>query len=270
MIVWLASYPRSGNTWIRALISNYLYSKKEDTLKNLESIDLFPSAKYFSGLIDKKKIDENKKNIFKNYILAQEKLNLNKKINIIKTHCFAGKVEGSEFSNSENTAGFIYIVRDPRSVAVSNSYHEEISISKSVDQILNPKRFSNVQELYMEFRSSWKNHYLSWRNKKWNGLFIKYEDLHNDTFNNLKKILIFMEKFVKIEIDENKIKDVIKVSSFNNLSKMEKTSGFKENPSKEKFFRKGLVDEWKKSLSSDLILKIEESFKKEMKELNYL
>ena len=94
MIVWLASYPRSGNTWIRALISNYLYSKKEDTLKNLESIDLFPSAKYFSGLIDKKKIDENKKNIFKNYILAQEKLNLNKKINIIKTHCFAGNVEG--------------------------------------------------------------------------------------------------------------------------------------------------------------------------------
>ena len=66
------------------------------------------------------------------------------------------------------------------------------------------------------------------------------------------------------------VKDVIKVSSFNNLSKMEKTSGFKENPSKEKFFRKGLVDEWKKSLSSDLILKIEESFKKEMKELNYL
>ena len=270
MIIWLASYPRSGNTWIRALLSNYLYSKEPDTLKNLESIDLFPSGRYFSGLIDKKKINENKKDIFKNYILAQEKINLNKKINIIKTHCFAGKVEGSEFSNSENTAGFIYIIRDPRSVAVSNSYHEEISISKSVDQILNPKRFSNVQELYMEFRSSWQNNYLSWKNKKWEGLFIKYEDLHNDTFNNLKKIIIFMKKFVKIEIDEKKIKETIELSSFNNLSKIEKKLGFKENPSKEKFFRKGLVDEWKKSLSKDLIIKIEENFKNEMKELNYL
>ena len=270
MIVWLASYPRSGNTWVRALLSNYLYSEKENTFENLEHIDLFPSSKYFNNLIDKKEINENKKDIFKNYILAQEKLNLNKKINIIKTHCFAGKVEDSEFSNSENTAGFIYIIRDPRSVAISNSHHEEINISKSVDQILNPKRFSNVQQLYMEFRSSWKNHYLSWKNKKWEGLFIKYEDLHNDTFNNLKKIIIFMKKFVKIEIDEKKIKETIELSSFNNLSKIEKKLGFKENPSKEKFFRKGLVDEWKKSLSKDLIIKIEENFKKEMKELNYL
>ena len=65
MIIWLASYPRSGNTWIRALLSNYLYSKEPDTLKNLESIDLFPSGRYFSGLIDKKKFKQIKKDIFK-------------------------------------------------------------------------------------------------------------------------------------------------------------------------------------------------------------
>tara|TARA_B100000287_G_scaffold30110_1_gene28321 strand:- start:894 stop:1262 length:369 start_codon:yes stop_codon:yes gene_type:complete len=122
----------------------------------------------------------------------------------------------------------------------------------------------------MEFRSSWQNHYLSWKNKNWEGLFIKYEDLHNDTFNNLKKILVFIKKYIEIEIDENKIKEVINISSFNNLSKIEQTLGFKENPSKERFFRKGLIDEWKKSLSKDLIIKIEENFKKEMKELNYL
>ncbi len=270
MIIWLASYPRSGNTWLRAFLSNYLYRKEEETLKNLELIDLFPSEKYFSELINKKEISENKKNIFKYYVLAQDKLNLNNKINIIKTHCFAGKVEGNDFSNSENTAGFIYIVRDPRSVAVSNSHHEEVDIEKSVEQILNPNRFSNVQDIYMEFRSSWKNHYLSWAQKKWNCLFVRYEDLHSDPFTNFKKILIFIKKFMPIEINEEKIKEVIEISSFKKLTKIENKLGFKENVSKEKFFRKGLIDEWKKALPKNLITKIEKNFEKEMKELNYL
>ncbi len=73
MIIWLASYPRSGNTWIRALLSNYLYSKESDTLKNLESIDLFPSGKYFSGLIDKKKLMKTKKIYLKTIFLRKKK-----------------------------------------------------------------------------------------------------------------------------------------------------------------------------------------------------
>ena len=192
MIIWLASYPKSGNTWVRAFLTNYLYYKEGTILENLSSIDLFPSEKYFKGLINKQEIVENKKEIYKYYLLAQDKLNLNNKINIIKTHCFAGKVEGIDFTNSENTAGFIYIVRDPRSIAVSNAYHEEVDFDYSVDQILNPNRFSIIQDIYLEFRSSLKNHYLSWSKKNWHNLFIKYEDLHLDPFSNFKKILFFI------------------------------------------------------------------------------
>ena len=270
MIIWLASYPKSGNTWVRAFLTNYLYYKEGTILENLSSIDLFPSEKYFKGLINKQEIVENKKEIYKYYLLAQDKLNLNNKINIIKTHCFAGKVEGIDFTNSENTAGFIYIVRDPRSIAVSNAYHEEVDFDYSVDQILNPNRFSLIQDIYLEFRSSWKNHYLSWSKKNWHNLFIKYEDLHLDPFSNFKKILFFIKKFRPIEINDEKIKEVIEKISFKNLSQVEKNYGFKENASKEKFFRKGIIDEWKKTLSKKLILKIEDNCKNEMRELDYL
>ena len=76
--------------------------------------------------------------------------------------------------------------------------------------------------------------------------------------------------FVKIEINESKIHDVIEKCSFKNLSEIEKKDGFTENYNRTKFFRKGLTDEWKTELDKNLIKKIETNLENEMKELNYL
>ncbi len=113
-------------------------------------------------------------------------------------------------------------------------------------------------------------HAQSWINSSWPKIVIKYEDLHSDTFNNFKSILIFIKKFIKFEIEDKKIKKTIDICSFKNLSKEENKSGFKEKTGNENFFRKGEIDEWKKILPKNLISKIEQKFEKEMKELNYL
>ena len=283
MIIWIASYPRSGNTWVRSLLSTYLYYKKDNTVfENIKKIINFPNINHFQGIFeinefseeelkDKKKKDKKKFEISKYWISAQKKINLNKEITFLKTHNFGGSLEGNDFSNSENTLGVIYIVRDPRSVAVSNAYHNNISFEQSVNDLLDDKIFATNDGNLLEFRSSWKVNYLSWKNRAYPKLILRYEDLHADTFQNFKKILNFVNDFQKIDIDDAKIKQTMNLCDMKSLSKLEDSQGFHEKLlSQEKFFRKGLVDEWKSKLEEHQIKKIEEAFYKEMKELKYL
>ena len=283
MIIWISSYPRSGNTWVRAFLSTYLYSEKSSTVfENIKKITNFPNINQFKGIFeinefseeelkDKKKKDKKKFEISKYWISAQKKINLNKEITFLKTHNFGGSLEGNDFSNSENTLGLIYLVRDPRSVAVSNAYHNNISFDQSVDDLLDEKIFATNDGNLLEFRSSWKVNYLSWKSRTYPKLILRYEDLHADTFKNFKKILNFVNDFQKIDIDDVKIKQTMNLCDMKSLSKLEDSQGFHEKLlNQEKFFRKGLVDEWKSKLEEHQIKKIEEAFYKEMKELKYL
>mgnify|MGYP000194514081 FL=1 len=100
MIIWIVSYPRSGNTWVRSLISTYLFSEKENTVfENIKKIINFPNIKHFKEIFEinefskeelknKKKKDKKKFEISKYWIAAQNKINLNKKITFLKTHNF--------------------------------------------------------------------------------------------------------------------------------------------------------------------------------------
>ena len=204
-------------------------------------------------------------------IAAQKKINFDKKITFLKTHNFGGSLEGNDFTNLENTLGVIYIVRDPRSVAVSNAYHNNISFNQSVDDLLDEKIFATNDGNLLEFRSSWSVNYLSWKNRAYPKLILRYEDLCSDTFQNFKKILNFINDFKKTDITDAKIKQTVDLCNIKNLSKLEDSQGFHEKLLNEKkFFRKGLVDEWKSKLEEHQIKKIEEAFYKEMKELKYL
>ena len=283
MIIWIASYPKSGNTWVRAFLSTYLYSKKDDSVfENIKKIINFPNIKYFNGIFeinkfseeelkDKKKKDKKKFEISKHWISAQKKINLNKDITFLKTHNFGGTLEGNDFSNSENTLGVIYVVRDPRSVAVSNAYHNNISFEQSVNDLLDEKIFATNDGNLLEFRSSWKVNYLSWKNRSYPKIIIKYEDLRLDPFKNFKKILNFVGGFKKVEIEDTKIKETINLCKIEKLSKLEDLEGFDEKLKNEKkFFRKGKVDEWKSKLNTEQIKLIEKTFYNEMKDLKYL
>ena len=283
MIIWIASYPRSGNTWVRSFLSTYIYGEKNSSVfKNIKKIINFPNISHFKGIFeinkftqeeqkDKKKKDKKKFEISKYWIAAQNKINLSNEITFLKTHNFGGSLEGNEFTNSENTSAVIYIVRDPRSVAVSNAHHNSISYDQSISDLFDEKIFSTNEGNLLEFRSSWKVNYLSWKRRSCPRLIIRYEDLISDQYQYFKKILNFINDFKKINIDTLKIKETIELCKLENLSKLEDQVGFDEKLKKEKkFFRKGLVDEWKSQLNKDQIKKIENAFFEEMRELKYL
>ena len=270
MIIWLASYPKSGNTWVRSLLSNYIYTNyDQSTLNKTDLIKRFPSKQQLEGICEFEKLKQETE-ISKHWITAQSKINFYQGLVFLKTHNIASSYKGNEFTDFNNTSGSIYVVRDPRSVALSYAHWLNKPLNETIDEMLNSDILALNEDQTLEVRSSWKNNYLSWKNSPYPKIIIRYEDLHQDIVNSFKKILNFINLFEKIEIDENKIYDVIKKCSFKNLSEIEKKDGFIQNYSKTNFFRKGLTDEWKTELDKNLIKKIETNLENEMKELNYL
>tara|TARA_B100001057_G_C22721289_1_gene899807 strand:- start:131 stop:973 length:843 start_codon:yes stop_codon:yes gene_type:complete len=280
MIIWLASYPKSGNTWMRSIISALLYSVDGNFNFNLlRKIDQFPEKKYFKYFV--KNYDDFNE-IKKNWIVAQDKINLDGKIKLFKTHQGKYTIEGNSFTNNDNTLATIYIVRDPRNLVQSISNHYTKSLEDSCEFLLAPKIIGNGKNyedkqggLYT-LLGKWNEHYRSWTTNKNNLLLIKYEDLIKNPKAQLEKTIDFLKKYLTFETDEKKINNILETTSFDNLKKLEKEGQFNENPQNKKdggkvnFFHLGPKNLWHKNLNEKIVSKIEKNFFNEMKELGYL
>jgi len=121
MIIWIASYPKSGNTWVRSFLNSLIFSKDGNTdLNRISNIKQYPLRSHFKGLIDD--IDDIHK-LAECWVLSQSRINLDNKIKFFKTHHVMCNYLNHSFTNYENTLGTIYIVRDPRNVITSLMNH---------------------------------------------------------------------------------------------------------------------------------------------------
>ena len=284
MIFWIASYPKSGNTWLRSLISTYYFTKDgEYNEKLLKKIDQFPTRKYFLDFnYDPKIVGDT----CKYWIKAQEKLNVDKKLKFFKTHNAFGKVNNFDFTNSENSTGCIYIVRDPRNVITSVMNHYELDEDRAFNWMTNEKQYiydvekvNQVGYSDFQFISSWDLNYTSWKvQKKVRTKFIRYEDLSNQTFYVFKKIIEFINQIIKSKekINLEKIKRTLRSTSFSKMQKKELENGFSEaiNSQKNKnkkivFFNLGPDNDWKKILNEKLKNKLNKKYEKQLEELSY-
>ena len=181
MIIWLAAYPKSGNTLLRSILSSYLYSNDGIfTFENLEKISQFPQT---SHLIPIGVDVDNEKEVFKNFINAQNFINQDKKkVKFFKTHSSLCKMYESNFTDLKNTLGIIYIVRDPRNVVTSLAHHYNLSIDQATDVMIDKNRLMDkTPKNCRVFLGSWNFNFNSWKNLKDQNkyLLIKYEDLIN-------------------------------------------------------------------------------------------
>ena len=283
MIFWIASYPKSGNTWLRTLISAYYYSK--DGIFNqsiLKNIGQFPEKRHFIDFnYDPRKVTDTARF----WIKSQEKINKDKNIRFFKTHNIFGKVNDCDFTNKDNSVGCIYIVRDPRNVITSLENHYEMSHERSLKWMTNSKNFiydlRNIKrDGYSDFQfiSSWDINYKSWHiQKKIPIKIIKYEDLLKETFFVFKDVVEFINKTLNIKekINKDKLKNAVKSTYFDKLKKEEKKSGFveavpsKKNNKKIPFFNLGPENDWKKILDKKQQSKITDIFKSSLNELGY-
>ena len=282
MIIWLASYPKNGNTWLRSLISAYYFTKDGLFMgdKHLKNVDQFPVKKY----LDDFDYDLNLPgDTARFWVSAQEKINGDRKIRFFKTHNALVKLSNNDFTNPVNSLGGIYIVRDPRNVLDSMSRHFQIDHNKALEVMQDKKNFTydfkkkNDYSDY-QFISSWKLNYQSWKNNKLIPIkFLRYEDLLSETFFVFKDIVEFIDKLTnnKSGFSREKAKNAVKTTSFENLKKIEIEKGFSEaiasriEGKKIPFFQLGPKNDWQKNFDSKFSKKINNIFKKNLDELNY-
>ena len=278
MIIWIASYPKSGNTWLRSIITSLLYTTDGIfDFKLIKKIKQFPTRNQFQEFT-RNFNDINE--ISKFWLLAQDKINLTEEIKFFKTHNLNCAVNKNSFTNKSHTLGTIYVVRDPRNLvnSIKNHYNKgndeeakNFLISKKILSRVPKDNEADIATLL----GSWSDHYNFWTKRNSNLLLIKYEDLILDTKKELERIIIYLKKFMTVEINPEKIKNILSTTSFDHLKNLENKGLFNENvydskKNKIKFFNKGPSNDWTKVLDKKIQDDIEKIFYKEMKELGYI
>jgi hypothetical protein len=278
MIIWIASYPKSGNTWLRSIITSLLYTTDGIfDFKLIKKIKQFPTRNQFQEFT-RNFNDINE--ISKFWLLAQDKINLTEEIKFFKTHNLNCAVNKNSFTNKSHTLGTIYVVRDPRNLinSIKNHYNKgndeeakNFLISKKILSRVPKDNEADIATLL----GSWSDHYNFWTKRNSNLLLIKYEDLILDTKKELERIIIYLKKFMTVEINPEKIKNILNTTSFDHLKDLENKGLFNENvydskKNKIRFFNKGPSNDWTKVLDKKIQDDIEKIFYKEMKELGYI
>ena len=277
MIIWLTSYPKSGNTWVRSFLSAYYFSQDGDFNFNLlESFKQFPS-KDFVNLNLKNPLD-----IVKQWEPVQEDILSKKKIVFLKTHNALISLNNTKFTSPKYTLGFIYIIRDPRNLITSLKNHTDISYEEALSFMLdkNTVLYDTKVNDYdaAHFISSWRMHYKSWLNNDvFKKMIIRYEDLENNSREIFYKLINFTNSLMKRndKVDEKKLEKAIETTNFNNLRKKEENGEFNENAislktnEKVKFFNMGYKNNWNKILPQELKIKLNDKFKDDISYLRY-
>ena len=277
MIIWIASYPKSGNTYIRSFLSAYYFSKDGtfdfDLLNNIKQ---FPNTEFFDTNI--KDLDEASSN----WVYAQKKIKDQNKIKFLKTHSCLGAYKGKPFTTIDYSLGGIYIVRDPRNVISSVMNHFSLNADEAYNFMTDIHRGtrSNIENDYSAYSylSTWANHYKSWANSKnFRKIIIKYEELETNKYETFRDIIVFTNTLLNNSdgVDKIKLERAIETTNFNVLKNKEKNEGFKEalysedKGEKKVFFNMGFNNRWKKILREDIRKKLEDIFKNEMEDIGY-
>ena len=258
---------------MRSIIGNLYNFDKEFNLKILKSIPLLSIKKNFDEFENKNYSDNNVLNydwVSQNIIECQKILN-NKSnhLNIFKTH----SVRHKKFTNETVNAGFIYIIRDPRDVVVSYENFSGKSLDKIINELLFEKKIMINTNGAHELLSTWELNVLSWLNYNTvPRLIIRYEDLKLNTREIVIKVIEFLNKIhrININLSNEDINQIIKNTNFNNLQKIEDKYGFDESSNHSRFFRLGTSNQWKDILSKTQVQLIENNLKILMRHFNYI
>ena len=233
MIIWLASYPKSGNTWVRYFLASLIYSNQgKSGLDKLGYIMQYPKRDQFEKLVSN---FDDFNQIKQNWINSQIKINSDNKVKIFKTHHILCSLGDDNFTDERNTLGAIYIVRDPRNVISSILYHFNLSSTEeALNFIMEEKKFIGNMKNKIKYPlytliGSWKSNYNSWKNIGKNFLLVKYEDLILSPNTEFRNIANYISNIIGIKFSEEQIKNSIEESSFKNLRNIEDKNGFIES-----------------------------------------
>jgi len=275
-IYWLASYPKSGNTWVRAFIANLLHEEPEPVdINKLHTGAIASSRAWVESALD---FDINE--------LSHDEIDLLRPAAYCrlsqqmetpgyhKIHDAYTYLTNSEpLIPAQATKGALYIVRNPLDVAVSFANHNHCSIDKSINKMgLQKYSFSSsTKGLHNQLRQwllSWSKHVVSWLDAPdLNTLVVRYEDMKQTPLTTFTQIATFLE----LPNNKNQVTEALEYCEIEKLQMQEAQKTFNEKPAKtEVFFRKGQVGDWQNILSDSQITTLIDDHREVMQRLGYL
>ena len=273
-VLFIASYPKSGNTFMRAIISSLVYSNNGifdfELFKKITLLDTNPFYDFVKKINPEDFLNLHRVNTASKYwCLAQEKSRELSDNFIFKTHAANLAFENNIYTSQENCMGVIYLVRDPRSIVPSYAYHLSIGDKEVFKKItsLNEITFNPKHNICVPL-SNWGAHIKSWQKSKVPVIFVRFEDLVSDTIHIIYKCIDFLQS-INIELDYNlkKIENIYESTKFEKLKKTEEKNNFLIGKNKN-FFRKGAISN--NELSEEMSEKLINLFGDQMREFNYL
>jgi len=271
-IVWLASYPKSGNTWVRAFLANLVANRADpvplDELARYAEDEANPEL--FSMLagkpstqLDIGEIAELRPQV--HAAIAQRAQGTR----FVKTHNMAGSFDGHPLHNWQVSAGAVCVVRNPLDVAVSMTHHFGLTIDEAIERLGDENVATVNDALFVsQVLGSWSMHVKGWADMaNASVLVLRYEDLLDKPAKQFAKIA----KLVGLGQDRNRVERAMKHAGFQSLSSMEKKHGFVEASDKgARFFRKGRVNEWREALSREQVQRVVGAHREQMQRFGYV
>ncbi|MEM7119948.1 MAG: sulfotransferase domain-containing protein [Pseudomonadota bacterium] len=271
-ILWLASYPKSGNTWLRLFISNLLAdSATPFDINRIGEVTLAEPGTAGFALFDQRPWQEwSDADIARLRPQVQERISQTREGVIpAKTHSAFVKVGGVPTINMAVTHGAVYVVRNPLDVVISYAHHQGIDIDAMIDimatdMFRTPTNATNVYEVM----GSWSQHVASWTASESPMVHVmRYEDMVADAGSAFSDLAAFM----RVQTTPEKIERSVQHAAFDTARKMEAKTGFVERtPVQDHFFRSGRVAEWREVLSESQVQRIVEAHHQQMARFGYL
>ena len=280
-LVWLASYPKSGNTWFRMLVASLSVEDGNLDINRLpESAGLAGDRAAFdaitlieSALLLDEEIDCLRPRVYEALAkTAVENRATHNGPRLMKVHdAYVLTPKGEPLLKGADAA--IVIVRDPRDVAVSLAHHTGRSIDDAIAFMATPNAAfgANGRGQPSQIRQtilSWKDHVASWLDQQDIPIYLaRYEDMSADTVRVFRTAMQFAGR----DVSPDEAARAVKLASFGNLQAQERAAGFGEHLiAQGLFFREGRVGGWRQQLTTEQASRIEKDHESTMARMGYL
>ena len=271
-IIWLASYPKSGNTWVRAFLASYI---QDDVNVSMDDLNMFAIGEMDRVPYDEC-FDKERQASMPKMGAGQERMevhqylaNLDQGNPVVKTHTNFRTLSGDIAFNLSVTKSAVYIVRNPLDMVVSLADHYGMTIDHAIGAIgAGDFAIGKTETTVEQFLGRWSDHVVNWLTvPNVPKMVMRYEDMLRDPARAFSELIAFF----KFEHDEAKLQAAVEATSFSNLKKKEQEQGFKEkSPNSEQFFRAGTFGGWRDVLSEKQVSRVLAANGAVMKKLGYI
>jgi len=271
-ICWLASYPKSGNTWLRVFLANAI--GRAETPFDINMLRDFGAGDARASLYERaaaKPLAEISEDELMRLRPAVQRFLANRRpgLAFVKTHNAIAVIDGVPTIAPEVTAGAVYVVRNPLDVAVSYAHHFAVDLDDAVSALCAPgTRLVTAGRAVTSVLGSWSGHVESWTAAP--GLdahVVRYEDLLAKPVPTFRGVL----DYLKLELSREELKRAVRFASFKEMERQEASAGFVEGVATERrFFRAGRAGEGRRKLSPAQVARLIEANGEVMRRYGYL